>query len=83
MKYLLMTISVLTTGLCLTLQALPEKLPAIAFTGKPQNGQDNNVYGTLLQEYNVSRIRKLNKERSARIDALKNRADAEAYIREV
>ena len=83
MKNLLMTVSVLTTGLCLTLQALPEKLPAIAFTGKPQSGQDNNVYGTLLQEYNVSRIRKLNKERSARIDALKNRADAEAYIQEV
>ncbi|MBR7131192.1 MAG: acetylxylan esterase [Lentisphaeria bacterium] len=38
------------------------------------------IYGALLQEYNVSRLRKLNQERSARIAALKTREDAEKYI---
>lgn len=41
------------------------------------------IYGALLQEYNVARLRKLNTERSARIAALKDRADAEKYVAEV
>ena len=38
------------------------------------------VFGSLLQEYNVARIRGSNRERSARIEALKSKADAEAYV---
>ena len=41
------------------------------------------IYGALLQEYNVTRLRKLNTARSARIAALKDRADAEKYVAEV
>ena len=41
------------------------------------------IYGALLQEYNVARVRKVNQERSARIAALQTRADAEAYVAEV
>ncbi len=41
------------------------------------------IYGALLQEYNVARVRKVNQERSARIAALQSRADAEAYVAEV
>ena len=43
----------------------------------------NGIYGSLLQEYNVNRVRELNRERSARIAALSNREDAEKYILEV
>ena len=42
-----------------------------------------SILGNYLQESVVRRIRELNAARSARIGALKTRADAEAYIREV
>ena len=37
-----------------------------------------SILGNYLQESVVRQIRELNKERNARIDALKTRADAEA-----
>ena len=42
-----------------------------------------SVLGNYLQESVIRRIRELNAARSARIDALKSRADAEAYVKEV
>ena len=42
-----------------------------------------SVYGGNLQEYVVRKIRELNQKRDLRIDALKTKADAEAYVREV
>ncbi|MBR2625699.1 MAG: acetylxylan esterase [Lentisphaeria bacterium] len=45
--------------------------------------QHNGIYGALLQEYNVERIRQLNRERDARLEALKTRDDALAYIADV
>ncbi len=45
--------------------------------------QDTAVYGALLQEYNVARIREVNRERAARIAALKTREDALAYVESV
>ena len=39
-----------------------------------------SVLGNYLQEYNVTRIRELNAERNARINALKTKADAEDYV---
>lgn len=83
MKVLKISAALLLAGYSISLPALPEKLPAIAFTGKPSAGQNNFVYGTMLQEYNVSRIREVNKRRAKRINALKTRADAEAYVQEV
>lgn len=47
------------------------------------NRKNDGVFGALLQEYNVARVRQVNQERSARIAALKNRADAEKYIAEI
>ena len=44
---------------------------------------DTAVYGALLQEFNVARFRQVNRERAARIDALKTKADAEAYVAQV
>lgn len=41
------------------------------------------IYGALLQEYNVARVREIGRRRTARLEKLKSRADAEAYIREV
>lgn len=41
---------------------------------------DTAVYGALLQEFNVARVRQVNRERSARIAALQSKADAEAYV---
>ena len=43
----------------------------------------NGIYGSLLQEYNVRKLRELNRTRSARIAALTNREEAEKYILEV
>ena len=42
-----------------------------------------SVFGNMVQEYAVRRIRLLNKERTDRINALQSRADAEKYVREV
>ena len=42
-----------------------------------------SIYGNMVQEYAVSRIRELNENRTARIDALQNREDAEKYVSEV
>ena len=42
-----------------------------------------SILGNYLQECSVSRIRALNSERTARIEALKTRADAEAYVKSV
>lgn len=42
-----------------------------------------SVLGNYVQEFTVSQIRALNKERDARIAALKTKADAEAYVRSV
>lgn len=42
-----------------------------------------SILGNYLQETSVRRIRKLNAERNARIDALKTREDAEAYVKSV
>ena len=42
-----------------------------------------SVYGNILQEYNVGRIRQMNLERAARIDGLQSQADAESYCLEV
>jgi len=42
--------------------------------------QHNGIYGALLQEYNVSRIRELNARRNEKIASLKTKADAEAYV---
>ena len=44
---------------------------------------NRSILGNYLQESVIRQIRQLNAARSARIDALKTRADAEAYIREV
>ena len=43
----------------------------------------NGVYGSLLNEYYVNKVREVNRERSARIAALKTREDAEQYVCEV
>ena len=43
----------------------------------------DGIFGALLQEYNVSRVRKVNQARSARIAALATRSDAEKYVAEV
>ncbi len=43
----------------------------------------NGVYGSLLNEYYVNKVRAVNRERSARIAALKTREDAEKYVCEV
>ena len=40
----------------------------------------NGVYGSLLNEYYVNKVRKVNLERSARIADLKTREDAEKYV---
>ena len=45
--------------------------------------QHNGIYGALLQEYNVSRIRQLNRERDAKLDSLQTREDALAYVADV
>ena len=45
--------------------------------------QHNGIFGALLQEYNVSRIREVNARRTAKINALETKADAEAYVAEV
>lgn len=42
-----------------------------------------SILGNYLQESVVRQIRELNKERNARLDALKTRADAEAYVKSV
>lgn len=42
-----------------------------------------SIYGGMLQEYAVNRLRDLNEERTKRIDALKDRSDAENYVKEV
>ena len=42
-----------------------------------------SILGNYLQESTVRQIRELNIERNARIDALKTRADAEAYVKSV
>lgn len=42
-----------------------------------------SIYGNMMQEYVVGRIRTLNAERDARINALKTREDALAYIESV
>ena len=42
-----------------------------------------SIYGGMLQEYAVNRLRDLNEERTKRIDALKDRSDAEDYVKEV
>ena len=44
---------------------------------------NRSILGNYLQESVIRQIRKLNAERNARIDALKTRADAEAYVRDV
>ena len=36
-----------------------------------------SIYGNMIQEHAVNRIRDLNEERLQRIDALQSRADAE------
>ena len=42
-----------------------------------------SIYGNMIQEYAVNRMRSLNAARCARIDSLKTKADAEAYVAEV
>ena len=42
-----------------------------------------SFFGNMIQEYAVRRIRALNEKRTARINALQTRADAEAYVAEV
>ena len=42
-----------------------------------------SIYGGMLQECAVNRLRDLNEERTKRIDALKDRSDAENYVKEV
>ena len=42
-----------------------------------------SIYGSMLQEYNVSRIRQNYSEWCRKIDSLQNKADAESYIFEV
>ena len=42
-----------------------------------------SIYGNMIQEHAVNRIRDLNEERLQRIDALQSRADAEKYVSEV
>ena len=42
-----------------------------------------SFFGSMIQEHAVRRIRALNEKRTARINALQTRADAEAYVAEV
>ena len=42
-----------------------------------------SILGNYLQESTIRQIRELNAARDARIDALKTRADAEAYVKSV
>ena len=42
-----------------------------------------SFFGNMVHEYAVRRIRALNKERTARIEALRTREDAEKYVTEV
>ena len=42
-----------------------------------------SILGNYLHESSVRRIRQLNRERNARIEALKTREDAEAYVKSV
>ena len=42
-----------------------------------------SIYGNMVQEYAVSRIRELNEKRTARIDALQSCEDAQKYVDEV
>ncbi len=42
-----------------------------------------SIYGNMMQEYVVGRIRELNAERDARINALKTREDAQTYVETV
>lgn len=44
---------------------------------------NRKVYSSMLQEYNVERIRRINRERDARIASLKNRSEAENYCMEI
>lgn len=45
--------------------------------------QHNGTFGALLQEYNVAKIRQLNRERDARLEALQTKDEALAYIADV
>ena len=40
---------------------------------------DRSIYGSMLQDFNVDRIRRMNAERDAALSALRTRADAENY----
>ena len=42
-----------------------------------------SFFGNMVHEYAVRRIRALNKERTARIEALRTREDAEKYVADV
>ena len=42
-----------------------------------------SIYGSMMQEYVVGRIRALNAERDARLAALKTKEDAQAYVETV
>lgn len=44
---------------------------------------DSSIYSGMLQEFNVTRIRRMNAERDVRLAALRSRADAENYCLEV
>lgn len=44
---------------------------------------DRHIYSSMLQEFNVERIRRINRERDARIAALSTRNEAENYCMEV
>src|SRR6185369_2209851 len=50
---------------------------------QPQALVPLNRFGRMLQEYSVARLREVEKTASARRAALRTKADAEAYVREV
>ncbi len=43
----------------------------------------NNRYGHMVHEYTVGRVRRILQERAARLDAVRTRAQAEAYVDDV